>query len=66
MRDGKVNEEADWCARRDGGRNLDGGGAGCGGGGEYVSDIFVESAAVEGGGGEAGGCRKDAGAKGEA
>ncbi len=53
MKDGKVSEETDWRACGDGGWNLDRGGAGSGGGGEYVSDLLFESTTVAGGGGEA-------------
>ena len=65
-RDGGLEEEADWGPCRDGGRSLDGGRPGGGGGGECFSDIFGESANVEGRAGEGGGCGEDAGAEGEA
>ena len=53
FRNGEWREEADWRACRDGGWNVDCRGTGGGGGGEYVPDLFVESAAVAGGDSEA-------------
>jgi hypothetical protein len=50
------SEETDWRARRNCGGDVDCGGACGGGGGEYVPDIFVESADVAGCSGEGGGC----------
>jgi hypothetical protein len=64
--DCKDGEEADWRACGDGRWDMDRGGAGCGGGGEYVSDFFFEPEAVESSGGEARGREEDAGAAREA
>lgn len=64
--DVEFDEEADWRACGDGGWDVDCRGAGCGGRGEYVPDIFFESEDVAGSGGEAGGCGEDARAAGEA
>ena len=65
-RDGSESEEADWGSCRNEWWGLDGGGARGECGREYVSDIFVESADVEGDSGEAGRCGEDAGVAGEA
>jgi hypothetical protein len=48
LRDGEFWEEANWSACRDRWGNMDGCRACGGGGGEYVPDIFCESADVEG------------------
>ena len=61
-----LDEEANWRARGTAGGMLDRGGARGGGGGEYVSDLFVEPADVEGFAGEAGGGGEDARAAREA
>jgi apurinic endonuclease APN1 len=69
LRDGGCGGEADWgtadwSASGDDGWMLDGGEPGSGGGGKYLSDLQLEPAAVEGVGGEGGGCGEDAGSAG--
>src|SRR6266576_3807647 len=66
LRDGEWREEADWRACGHGRWDLDCCGTGGCGRGEYISDLFVESAAVAGGDSEAGRCTEDAGAAREA